>query len=104
VFGKLVDELLALGAGFSAIEAGLSNAEQMEEEIWDKAIVNARERAEKTLTNAGMKLPRSSLCRQSRSLGSIRIFSDLLLAVWQEWIFPRKQPPPLLRPSIASHL
>ena len=57
VFPKLVDELLAIGGTeFSGIEAGLSDENQMQDEVWGKAIVNARERAEKTLKEMGMKV------------------------------------------------
>jgi uncharacterized protein YggE len=52
-----VDELLALGgAEFSGIYAGLSKGKAMEDEIWGKALTNARERAEKTLKEMGMKI------------------------------------------------
>jgi uncharacterized protein YggE len=56
IFPKLVDDLFALGAEFSGIEPGLSNDEQMQEDIWDKAIANSRERAEKTLKTMAMKI------------------------------------------------
>jgi uncharacterized protein YggE len=56
-FAKLVDELLALGAEeFSGIDAGLSNEKQMQDEVWEKALTNARERAEKTLKAIGMRI------------------------------------------------
>ena len=56
-FPKLVDELLAIGGTeFSGIVAGLSNEKQMRDEIWGKALMNARERAEKTLKEMGMKI------------------------------------------------
>lgn len=57
IFPKLVNELLAIGSlEFSGIEAGLSNQKELEGQIWDKALTNARERAEKTLKAAGMKI------------------------------------------------
>src|ERR1700682_1859266 len=56
-FAKLVDELLAIGGTeFSGIDAGLANEKQMRDEIWGKALTNARERAEKTLKEMGMKI------------------------------------------------
>lgn len=56
-FPKLVDELLAIvGVEFSGIDAGLSKAKEMEDEVWEKALKNTRERAEKTLQAAGMKI------------------------------------------------
>jgi uncharacterized protein YggE len=56
-FAKLVDELLAIGGlEFSGIDAGLSNEKEMQDEIWKKALVNARERADKTLKEIGMKI------------------------------------------------
>ena len=56
-FPKLVDELLALGGTeFSEIEAGLSNEKEMQDEVGDKALLNGRERAEKTLKTIGMKI------------------------------------------------
>jgi uncharacterized protein YggE len=56
-FPKLVDELLAIeGLEFSEIVAGLSNEKEMQDEIWKKALTNARERAEKTLKEMGMKI------------------------------------------------
>lgn len=56
-FPKLVDELLALGGvEFSAIDGGLSNEKQMEDDAFQKALSDARTRAEKTLATAGMKI------------------------------------------------
>jgi len=57
VFSKLVDELIALGdVEFSGIEASLSKEEEMQDEVWGKALANAHERAEKTLKEIGMKI------------------------------------------------
>jgi len=57
IFPKLVDELIAVGGvEFSGIDAGLSKEKEMQEEVWQKALVNARERAEKTLKAMGMKV------------------------------------------------
>jgi uncharacterized protein YggE len=57
IFPKLVDELLAIaGVEFSSVEAGLSNEKQVQDEIGKRALINAREQAEKTLKEIGMKI------------------------------------------------
>jgi uncharacterized protein YggE len=56
-FAKLVDELLAIsGTEFSGIDGGLSKEKEMHDEVWEKALANAREHAEKTLKTMGMKI------------------------------------------------
>ena len=56
-FAKLVDEVLALGGvAFSGIDPGLSNAKELEGQMWEKALANARAQADKTLKTAGMKI------------------------------------------------
>jgi uncharacterized protein YggE len=56
-FAKLVDELIAIGGlEFSGIDAGLADEKAMQDEIWKKSLANARERAEKTLKEIGMKI------------------------------------------------
>lgn len=56
-FPKLVDELIALGGvEFSGIDPGLSKEKELEDEIWGKALSDARTRAEKTLKPIGMKI------------------------------------------------
>lgn len=56
-FGKLVDQIIGLGGiEFSYIGSELSNQKELEDELWPKAITNARERAEKTLKPMGMKI------------------------------------------------
>jgi uncharacterized protein YggE len=56
-FAKLVDELLAIGGTeFSGIETGLSKEKEVRDEIFEKALTNAREQAEKTLRTMGMKI------------------------------------------------
>jgi uncharacterized protein YggE len=56
-FPKLADELVAIGGvDFSVIEGGLQKEKEMQEELWTKAITNAREQAEKTLNPVGMKV------------------------------------------------
>jgi uncharacterized protein YggE len=56
-FPKLVDELIAFGGvEFSGIAAGLADDKALQDEIWKKALTNARERGEKTLKEIGMKI------------------------------------------------
>lgn len=56
-FPKLVDELIALPVEeFSSIEEGFSEPKKLEDEVWEKALTNAKNRAEKTLAAAGSKL------------------------------------------------
>jgi uncharacterized protein YggE len=56
-FPKLVDDLIALGGvEFSGIDAGLSKEKEMRDEIWQKALTDARERADKTVKALGMKI------------------------------------------------
>ena len=56
-FPKLVDELLALGGvEFGGIEAGLAKEREIHDDAWNKAIADARTRAERTLEAMGMKI------------------------------------------------
>lgn len=56
-FAKLVDELLAMGGTeFSGIDAGLMKEKDVKDELFEKALTNARERGEKTLQTMGMKI------------------------------------------------
>ena len=56
-FAKMVDELLAIGGTeFSGIDTGLIKEKEVTDEIFEKALANARERADKTLKPMGMKL------------------------------------------------
>jgi len=56
-FAKLVDQLIALGdIEFNQIEGGLSKYEQIEDELWQRALINARERGERTVKPMGMKI------------------------------------------------
>lgn len=56
-FPKLANELIALGSTeFAGIEAGLSKEKQMQNEVWEKALTDARERAEKTLKAMGFRV------------------------------------------------
>jgi uncharacterized protein YggE len=56
-FPKLVNELLGIGGvEFSGIEGGVTKEKEVEPEVWQKAIANAREQAEKTLRTLNMKI------------------------------------------------
>lgn len=56
-FPTLVDDLVAVGdVEFGGIEAGLAKAKEIENQLWDNAVTNTRERAEKTLKQAAMKI------------------------------------------------
>ncbi len=56
-FAKLVDELFAIGnVQFTEIDGGHSKEKEIQEEAWDKALTDARARAEKTAKLAGMKI------------------------------------------------
>lgn len=57
VFPKLVNDLIAFGGlEFSAIDSGLADEKPMQDEIWTKALTNARDRAEKALKEVNMKI------------------------------------------------
>jgi uncharacterized protein YggE len=57
IFPHLVDELLALGGvEFSALEAGRADENQLHDEIYAKAVADARQRSEKNAAIAGMKI------------------------------------------------
>ena len=57
ILPKLVDDLFAIGdVEFGTINAELSDKKQLQEQMWNKAIADAREKAEKTLKSAGMKI------------------------------------------------
>jgi uncharacterized protein YggE len=56
-FAKLVDELLAIaGVEFSGIDTGLIKEKEVRDELFEKALTNACERAEKTLQTMAMKI------------------------------------------------
>lgn len=56
-FGKLVDELLAIaGVEFSGINSWLSNQKEVQDELWEKALTDARDRADKTVRALNMKI------------------------------------------------
>jgi uncharacterized protein YggE len=57
VFPKLVDELIALGGvQFSETKGDLTKRFELEEQLTDKALANARERAEKTAKAMNIKI------------------------------------------------
>jgi uncharacterized protein YggE len=56
-FPKLVNDLLGMSAvQFTKIETGLSKEKEMRDEIFDKALTNARERGQKMLKPMGMMI------------------------------------------------
>jgi uncharacterized protein YggE len=56
-FPKLADELVAIqGVEFSGIDGGLAKEKEIEPEVWQKALANAREQADKTLKPLNMKI------------------------------------------------
>jgi uncharacterized protein YggE len=56
-FPKLVDQLIVAGnVEFTGIEPQLSKEKEIEDQLWGNAVANARERAEKTLKQTGMKI------------------------------------------------
>jgi uncharacterized protein YggE len=56
-FAKMVDELLAIGGTeFTGIDAGLSKEKEITDEMYEKALANARERADKSVKTMGMKV------------------------------------------------
>jgi uncharacterized protein YggE len=76
-FSKIVNELLAIGGiEFSGIQAELSNEKQIQSEVWEKAIADAREQAEKTVKAAGMKID------------SVFALSPILFSAIQSRMFP----------------
>jgi uncharacterized protein YggE len=57
IFPKLVDELIGMtGVKFSDLDAGLTKEKEIQQEIWEKALVNAREQADKTAKAMGVKI------------------------------------------------
>ena len=56
-FPKIVEKLLAIDGGeFSTLRGSLSKLKELEDQLWDKALADARERADKTLKPMGMKI------------------------------------------------
>lgn len=55
-FARMVDELLAIGTEFSGIDTGLTKEKEARDELYEKALTNARERADKTLKTMDMKV------------------------------------------------
>jgi uncharacterized protein YggE len=57
LFPKLIEDIFALKIyEFSSIREGISNEKELRDQVWEKAVANARERAEKTVKAAGAKL------------------------------------------------
>jgi len=57
LFPKLVDALFGSeGTEFSSIDPGLTKEEEMRSELWEKALLNAREQADKTVKTLDMKI------------------------------------------------
>jgi hypothetical protein len=57
ILAKLVDEVINLkDIEFQSVQGAFSKETEMEDEVWQKALTNARERAEKTLKPLGMKI------------------------------------------------
>jgi len=56
-FSKLADEVMAIGGiEFSSIGGDLQKEKEIREELWGKALANARDQAEKTTKQSGMKI------------------------------------------------
>jgi uncharacterized protein YggE len=56
-FPGLVEELISItGVEFTDVDPGLTKEKQLQEEIWEKALVNAREQADKTAKAMGVKI------------------------------------------------
>jgi Uncharacterized conserved protein len=71
-YGKLGDEIMALGGvRLRYINGEVSDREKVGEELWPKAIANAREQAEKTLKPMEMKID-SVFAVSSIDFGEIR--------------------------------
>jgi len=71
-YGKLGDQIMALGGvKLRYVSSEISNRDKLGEELWPKAIANAREQAEKTLNPMGMKID-SVFAVSSIDFGEIR--------------------------------
>src|SRR5436853_623957 len=85
-FPKLADELVAIqGVEFSGIDGGLAKEKEIEPEVWQKALANAREQAEKTLKPINMKIdsifavsPVSFPSIQAKIFGSVEMYEPRL--------------------------
>jgi len=56
-FPKLVEKLLAIdGVEFSAIQGSVSKQKELQDQLWDKALSDARQRTDKTLKPIDMKI------------------------------------------------
>jgi hypothetical protein len=56
-FPKLVDQLIAFGGiEFSGVDGGLTKEREVQEQLWEKALTDARAKAERTVKPVGMKI------------------------------------------------
>ena len=56
-FPKLTDELINIaGVEFQGIDGGLAKEKEVQDDVWNEALTNAREQADKTLKPLGMKI------------------------------------------------
>jgi uncharacterized protein YggE len=97
-FPKLVDDLIPLGGvEFAAIESRLSKEKEVQDELWNKALINARDRADKTVKAAGLKIDSIFAISPTR-------FPQILQGLFGEVervIVTGKAP--LIEPESASH-
>jgi uncharacterized protein len=71
-YGPLGDQIIALGdVSLDYMDGQVSDREKLGEDLWPKAIANAREKAEKTLKPLGMKID-SVFAVSSIDFGEIR--------------------------------
>jgi uncharacterized protein YggE len=57
IFPRLVDELIGIGGvQFATIDGGLAQKQELEQDVFQKALADAKSRAERTLALTGMKI------------------------------------------------
>ncbi len=103
VFPKLADEVINIqGVEFSGIDGELANEKEIKPEVWQKALADARDQAEKTLKPIGMKI--DSVFAVSPV--NFRSIQDRLLGLAQTDLVQRYEAPPgpeyRLAPIIVS--
>lgn len=77
-FPKLADDIMAIGGvEFSAIDGGLQKENDVERDLWKKAVANAREQAEETAKSMGM------------NIGSVFAISPVPIAQITSTMFPK---------------
>ncbi len=87
-FPQIVDELIGTaGIEFGGITPGLSKQKEIQEEVWGKAVGNAREQAEKTVSPMGMKI------------GNVFAVSPIPFPQIREQIFRSNMPKVFARPT-----